>query len=62
MAATTTGLRPDAIRPENAAAPAAAGLQSVIAFPVLALPPLGRSSTPPCRDDSPAEIPDCPYS
>ncbi|MGQ5580812.1 cation:proton antiporter domain-containing protein [Streptomyces sp. ECR3.8] len=50
VAATTIGLRLDAIRPENAAALVAAGLLSVVVFPVVALPLLGRSGAPPRRD------------
>ncbi|MBZ4020412.1 cation:proton antiporter [Streptomyces purpurogeneiscleroticus] len=43
VAATTIGLRLDAIRPANAAALVAAGLMSVIVFPLAALPLLNHS-------------------
>lgn len=43
-AATTIGLKLDAIRPGNAAALVAAGLASVIIFPLVALPLLSRPS------------------
>ncbi|MFI8306648.1 cation:proton antiporter [Streptomyces sp. NPDC085927] len=43
VAATTIGLELDAIRPANAAALVAAGLLSVIVFPLIALPLLNRS-------------------
>ncbi|MER5915281.1 cation:proton antiporter [Streptomyces sp. NPDC001982] len=43
VAATTIGLKLDAIRPANAAALVAAGLMSVIVFPLTALPLLNRS-------------------
>ncbi|MER5687995.1 cation:proton antiporter [Streptomyces sp. NPDC002205] len=43
VAATTIGLKLDAIRPANAAALVAAGLMSVIVFPLAALPLLNRS-------------------
>ncbi|XHM65262.1 cation:proton antiporter [Streptomyces nigra] len=42
VAATTIGLKLDAIQPDNAAALVAAGLVSVIVFPLLALPLLSR--------------------
>ncbi|MFG3323640.1 cation:proton antiporter [Streptomyces sp. NPDC048171] len=42
VAATTIGLKLDAIRPENAAALVAAGLLSVVVFPLIALPLLNR--------------------
>ncbi|MEV5546535.1 cation:proton antiporter [Streptomyces sp. NPDC052309] len=45
VAATTIGLKLDAIRPANAAALVAAGLLSVIVFPLLALPLLARTRT-----------------
>ncbi|MBA2945969.1 cation:proton antiporter [Streptomyces himalayensis] len=45
VAATTIGLKLDAIRPANAAALVAAGLLSVIVFPLFALPLLNRSRT-----------------
>jgi Kef-type K+ transport system membrane component KefB len=45
VAATTIGLKLDAIRPANAAALVAAGLLSVIVFPLIALPLLNRSRT-----------------
>ncbi|MFG2275831.1 cation:proton antiporter [Streptomyces chartreusis] len=44
VAATTIGLKFDAIRPGNAAALVAAGLASVIIFPLVALPLLSRPS------------------
>ncbi|MEV4172722.1 cation:proton antiporter [Nonomuraea sp. NPDC049709] len=44
VAAATIGLKLDAIRPENAAALVAAGLLSVVVFPLLALRLLGRST------------------
>src|SRR3954452_4733562 len=48
VAATTIGLRVDAIRPANAAALVAAGLLSVIVFPVIALQLLrGREASAP---------------
>ncbi|MGP3952847.1 cation:proton antiporter [Streptomyces sp. 7N604] len=43
VAATTIGLKLDAIRPPNAAALVAAGLLSVVVFPLTALPLLNRS-------------------
>ncbi|RZB18894.1 cation:proton antiporter [Streptomyces sp. F001] len=43
VAATTIGLKLDAIRPANAAALVAAGLLSVVVFPLTALPLLNRS-------------------
>lgn len=43
VAATTIGLRLDAISPANAAALVAAGLVSVVVFPLTALPLLNRS-------------------
>jgi Kef-type K+ transport system membrane component KefB len=43
VAATTIGLKLDAIRPANAAALVAAGLLSVVVFPLAALPLLTRS-------------------
>ena len=43
VAAATIGLKLDAIRPENASALVAAGLLSVIVFPLVALPLLHRS-------------------
>ncbi|MEV6652032.1 cation:proton antiporter [Streptomyces sp. NPDC051219] len=43
VAATTIGLKLDAIRPANAAALVAAGLLSVVVFPLTALPLLKRS-------------------
>ncbi|GGT02116.1 hypothetical protein [Streptomyces chromofuscus] len=43
VAATTIGLKLDAIRPANAAALVAAGPLSVIVFPLTALPLLNRS-------------------
>jgi Kef-type K+ transport system membrane component KefB len=42
VAATTIGLKLDAIQPDNAAALVAAGLVSVIVFPLVALPLLSR--------------------
>ncbi|MGW0818326.1 cation:proton antiporter [Streptomyces viridiviolaceus] len=45
VAATTIGLKLDAIRPANAAALVAAGLLSVIVFPLIALPLLNRTRT-----------------
>ncbi|WP_409474033.1 cation:proton antiporter [Streptomyces sp. HC307] len=45
VAATTIGLKLDAIRPANAAALVAAGLLSVVVFPLTALPLLNRSRT-----------------
>ncbi|MET8331975.1 cation:proton antiporter [Streptomyces sp. NPDC005181] len=44
VAATTIGLKLDAIRPENAAALVAAGLLSVIIFPLVALPLLSTQA------------------
>ncbi|MGP3955868.1 cation:proton antiporter [Nonomuraea sp. 3N208] len=46
VAAATIGLKLDAIRPENAAALVAAGLLSVVVFPLMALRLLGRSHPP----------------
>ena len=43
VAATTIGLKLDAIRPANAAALVAAGLLSVIVFPAVALRLLSRA-------------------
>ncbi|GAA3773233.1 cation:proton antiporter [Streptomyces chiangmaiensis] len=43
VAAVTIGLKLDAIRPENASALVAAGLLSVVIFPLIALPLLHRS-------------------
>lgn len=43
VAATTIGVKLEAIRPANAAALVAAGLMSVIVFPLMALPLLNRS-------------------
>ncbi|GHB76502.1 sodium:proton antiporter [Streptomyces viridiviolaceus] len=45
VAATTIGLKLNAIQPANAAALVAAGLLSVIVFPLLALPLLNRTRT-----------------
>ncbi|MGP4102266.1 cation:proton antiporter [Nonomuraea sp. KM90] len=44
VAAATIGLKLEAIRPENAAALVAAGLLSVVVFPLMALRLLGRST------------------
>ncbi|MFI6737081.1 cation:proton antiporter [Nonomuraea sp. NPDC050451] len=46
VAAATIGLKLDAIRPENAAALVAAGLLSVVVFPLMALRLLSRSDHP----------------
>jgi Kef-type K+ transport system membrane component KefB len=46
VVATTIGLKLDAIQPANAAALVAAGLLSVIVFPLTALPMLNRSREP----------------
>ncbi|MFG6194481.1 cation:proton antiporter [Nonomuraea sp. JJY05] len=46
VAAATIGLKLDAIRPANAAALVAAGLLSVVAFPLMALRLLSRSDHP----------------
>jgi Kef-type K+ transport system membrane component KefB len=46
VAAATIGLKLDVIRPENAAALVAAGLLSVVVFPLMALRLLGRSHHP----------------
>ncbi|MGW1541579.1 cation:proton antiporter domain-containing protein, partial [Streptomyces sp. NPDC002309] len=47
VAAATIGLKLDAIRPENASALVAAGLLSVVIFPLIALPLLHRSRQQP---------------
>jgi Kef-type K+ transport system membrane component KefB len=58
VAATTIGLRLDAIRPANAAALVAAGLLSVIVFPVIALQLLrgSRAPTAPTPGTGPARV------
>ncbi|MGW1545057.1 cation:proton antiporter domain-containing protein, partial [Streptomyces sp. NPDC002309] len=50
VAAATIGLKLDAIRPENASALIAAGLLSVLLFPLIALPLLHRSRQHPAAD------------
>jgi len=51
VAATTIGLRLDAIRAANAAALVAAGLLSVIVFPAIALQLLKQAPAPPAAAD-----------